>query len=80
MSEKNFYIYLEFDYSKLNIAAFNKLNHKLEYYKEQSYDSYFKNDKDLKFEELQELVEDNILEIEKTTTEFVKDIFFREFN
>jgi hypothetical protein len=75
MSEKNFDIYLEFDYSKLNIAAFSKFNHKLEYYKQQSYDSYFNNDKELKFDELHELVEDNILEIEKTTTEFVKEIF-----
>ena len=33
MSKKNFDIYLEFNYSKLNLAAFNKLNNQLEYYK-----------------------------------------------
>ena len=43
MSKKNFDIYLEFNYSKLNLAAFNKLNNQLEYYKEQSYKPYVRN-------------------------------------
>ena len=43
MNEKNFDIYLEFQYTKLNLAAFNKLNGKLKYYKEQPYKSYFNN-------------------------------------
>ena len=29
MSKKNYYIYLEFSYSELNIVAFNKINNKL---------------------------------------------------
>ena len=49
MSEKKFDIYLEFNYSKLNLAVFNKLDGKLEYYKEQTYKSYFKNYKELNF-------------------------------
>ena len=65
MSEKNFDIYLEFQYTKLNLAAFNKLNGKLEYYKEQSYKSYFKN-KESNFDELQRLKEENVNKVEKT--------------
>ena len=40
MSERNFDIYLEFNFSKLNLAAFDKLNGKLEYYKEKTYKSH----------------------------------------
>ena len=75
MSKKNFDIYLEFNYSKLNLAAFNKLNSQLEYYKEQSYKSYIDDDKELNFDELQKLVEINIIEMEKSIDEFVKDIY-----
>ena len=75
MSEKNFNIYLEFSYSKLNIAAFDKLDGKLKYYKQKSYKTYFKNEKELNFNELEKIVEENILEIEKSTREFVKDIY-----
>ena len=52
MSEKNFDIFLEFGYSKLNIAAFEKLNGKLTYFKEQTYKSYFNNTKELNFNQL----------------------------
>jgi len=61
MSKKNFAIYLEFNYSKLNLAAFNKLNNQLEYYKEQSYKSYINSDQELNFDELQKLVEKILL-------------------
>ena len=75
MSKKNFDIYLEFNYSKLNLAAFNKLNNQLEYYKEQSYKSYINSCQELNFDELQKLVEINIIEMEKSIDEFVKDIY-----
>ena len=75
MSKKNFDIYLEFNYSKLNSAAFNKLNSQLEYYKEQSYKPYINSDQELNFDELQKLVEKNIIEMEKSIDEFVKDIY-----
>ena len=75
MSKKKFDIYLEFNYSKLNLAAFNKLNSQLEYYKEQSYKPYIDSYKELNFDELQKLVEKNIIEMEKSVDEFVKDIY-----
>ena len=75
MSKKKFDIYLEFNYSKLNLAAFNKLNNQLEYYKEQSYKSYINSDQELNFDELQKLVEINIIEMEKSIDEFVKNIY-----
>ena len=75
MREKKFDIYFEFNYSKLNFAAFNKISDKLEYYKEQTYQSYFDNYKELNFEKLEKLIEECILEIEKSTDEFVRDIY-----
>ena len=75
MSEKKFDIYFEFNYSGLNLAAFSKTSGKLEYYKEQTYKSYFDNYKELNFEKLDELLEANILAIEKSTEEFVRDIY-----
>ena len=75
MSKKNFDIYLEFNYLKLNLAAFNKLNNQLEYYKEQSYKPYINNGQELNFDELQKLIEKNIIEMEKSIDEFVKDIY-----
>ena len=75
MNEKKFDIYLEFNYSKINLAAFNKISDKLEYYKEQTYESYFNNYKELNFEKLEKLLEESILEIEKSTREFVRDIY-----
>ena len=47
MSEKKFDIYFEFNYSGLNLAAFNKISGKLEYYKEENYKSYLENYKEL---------------------------------
>ena len=75
MSEKKFDIYLEFNYSKINLAAFNKISDKLEYYKEQTYESYFNNYKELNFEKLEKILEESIIEIEKSTKEFVRDIY-----
>ena len=75
MSEKKFDIYLEFNYSKLNLAVFNKINDKLEYYKEQTYESYFDNYTELDFEKLEKLIEENIVEVEKSIGEFVRDIY-----
>ena len=75
MSEKKFEIYFEFNYLGLNLAAFGKTSGKLEYYKEQNYKSYFDNYKELNFEKLDELLEANILAIEKSTEEFVGDIY-----
>jgi hypothetical protein len=75
MSEKKFDIYLEFNYSRLNLAAFSKTSDKLEYYKEQTYKSYFDNYKELNFEKLDTLLDKNILAIEKSTGGFVRDIY-----
>ena len=74
MSKKNFHIYLEFSYTELNIAAFNKINNKLEYSNQKLYKSYFNNN-ELNFDILQNFVEKNILEVEKAIGEFVKDIY-----
>ena len=74
MSKKNFHIYLEFNYTELNIAAFNKINNKLEYSNQKLYKSYFNNN-ELNFDILQNFVEENILEMEKAIGEFVKDIY-----
>ena len=75
MSEKKFDIYFEFNYSGLNLAAFNKISGKLEYYKEQDYKSYLKNYKELNFEKMDQLLETNILNIEKSIEEFVRDVY-----
>ena len=74
MSKKNFHIYLEFSYTEFNIAAFNKINNKLEYSNQKLYKSYFNNN-ELNFDILQNFVEENILEMEKAIGEFVKDIY-----
>tara|TARA_Y100001949_G_C15897366_1_gene290983 strand:- start:4 stop:714 length:711 start_codon:yes stop_codon:yes gene_type:complete len=74
MSKKNFHIYLEFSHTELNIAAFNKINNKLEYSNQKLYKSYFNNN-ELNFDILQNFVEENILEVEKAIGEFVKDIY-----
>ena len=75
MSEKKFDVYLEFNFLKLNLAAFNKGSNKLEYYKEIPYDTYVNNMQELNFEKLQQILEDNIREIEKKIKEFVKDVY-----
>jgi len=75
MSEKKFDIYFEFNYSKMNFAAFNKISDKLEYYKEQTYESYFDNYKEINFEKLEKLIEESIIKIEKSIGEFVRDIY-----
>ena len=75
MSEKSFDIYLEFNYSNLNLAVFNKFNDKIEYYKEHLYKSYIDDEKNLNFEALQKIVENNIFEVEKSMGEFVKDVY-----
>jgi len=75
MSEKSFDIYLEFNYSNLNLAVFNKFNDKIEYYKEHLYKSYIDDEKNLNFEALQKIVENNIFEVEKSIGKFVKDVY-----
>ena len=75
MSEKKFDIYFELNYSGLSLAAFNKISGKLEYYKEKNYKSYLENYKELNFEKLDKLVEKNILAVEKSLEEFVRDIY-----
>ncbi len=75
MNEKNFDIYLEFNFSKLNLSVFNKLNGKIEYYKEQTYKSFLKNYKEINFNELEKFLEKNILELEKSVNIFVKDVY-----
>ena len=57
------------------MAAFNKLNNQLEYYKKQSYKPYINSYQELNFDELQKLVEINIIEMEKSIDEFVKNIY-----
>ena len=75
MSEKKFDIYLEFNYSKINLAAFNKIDNKLEFYKEYKYQSYVDNYKELNFENLDKILEESILEIEKSTGQFIKEVY-----
>ena len=75
MSKNFFDIYFEFNNTNLNLAAFNNNNDKLEYYKEHSYLSYFENYKELNFEKLDKLIENSIIEVEKSTKEFVRDIY-----
>ena len=75
MNEKKLDIYFEFNNTNLNLAAFNKTSDKLEYYKEQPYLSYFNNYKELNFEKIDKLIENSILEVEKSTDEFVRDIY-----
>ena len=77
MSEKRFDIYFEFNYSKINLAAFNKINDKLEYYKEQTYESYFNNYKELNFKALDRLIEENNLKVHQSLKFLLtKNIFF----
>ncbi len=75
MNNAKFDIYLEFNFTKLNLAAFNKLNNNLEYYDEYKYNSYFENNIQLDFEELEKILEKNIRKIEKSVGEYVKDIY-----
>ncbi len=75
MNKKNFDFYIEFSYSKLNIAAFNTHNQKFEYFKQYTYENYFDKNKNLNFEEINKLIEKSILDIEKLTEEFVQDVF-----
>jgi len=75
MSERNFDIYLEFSFSKLNLAAFDKLNGKLEHYKEKTYKSHLNNLDEFNFVELKKFAEENILELEKSLEVFIKDIY-----
>ncbi len=75
MSEKKFDIYFEFNNKNLNLAAFDKSTDKLDYYKEYPYLSYFDNYKELNFEKLDKFLEDSVFEIEKSTKEFLKDVY-----
>ena len=75
MTEKNFEIYLEFSYSKLSLAVFNKINDKIEFFKEKPYNSYFQKQTEINFHELKNLVEESIFQIEKSTSKYVKDIY-----
>ena len=74
MSNKNFDIYFEFNYSSFNIAAFNKSNEKLEHYKEKTYESYFNDLKELNFNKFEKLIEENVFDLERSTKDFVKDV------
>ncbi len=74
MDKKNFDIYFEFNYSNINLAAFDNLNDQLKYYKEQDYKSHFENLKQINFESLQNLVEKNVRELEKSISELIKEI------
>ena len=53
MSEKNFDIFLEFNFSKLNLAVFDNLNDKIIYYKEQPYESFSSNKQEINFSSLE---------------------------
>tara|TARA_Y100000741_G_scaffold360665_1_gene343273 strand:- start:297 stop:1010 length:714 start_codon:yes stop_codon:yes gene_type:complete len=75
MSEKKLDTFFEFNNTNLNIAAFNISNDKLEYYKEYPYLSYFANYKELNFDKINKILEDSIFEFEKSTKEFLKDIY-----
>ena len=66
MNKDSFDIYFEFNHSNLNISVFEKFNNKLKYTKQQSYKSYIENSKELNFDQLSKLIEENILEIEKS--------------
>ena len=75
MSDKNFNIFFELNYSKINTAAFNQLNGKLEYYNEESYKNYLFNNDELNFYELKEILEKNIWKMEKSLKFLIKDIY-----
>ena len=75
MSEKNFVIYLEFGYSKLNIASFDSTSGKLKYFKEELYKSHFGYTKELNFDQLNNFVEENIHKTEKSVGKFINDIY-----
>ena len=72
MSKKKFDVYLEFNYTHLNICVLDLLDNHIIYKKNQFYKSYI-DSKELNFDELYKLVEDNIFEVEKSTNEFIKD-------
>ena len=75
MSEKNFDIFLEFNFSKLNLAVFDNLNDKIIYYKEQPYKSFSDNNEEINFNNLENFLEKEILELEKKINIFVKDVY-----
>ena len=74
MSEKNFDIFLEFNFSKLNLAVFDNLNDKIIYYKEQPYESFSSNKQEINFSSLESFLEKEILELEKKVNIFVKNV------
>ena len=75
MSEKNFDICLEFNFFNLNLAAFDNLNGKIIYYKEQPYKSFSENNDEINFNNLENFLEKEILELEKKINFFVKDVY-----
>tara|TARA_B100000965_G_C19558020_1_gene743147 strand:- start:384 stop:1100 length:717 start_codon:yes stop_codon:yes gene_type:complete len=76
MSKNNFDTYLEFNLSNLNISTFNNLNDKVVYFEEKNYKKFFnKDNKEINFDDFNLVIEENILKIEKLTSEFIKDIF-----
>ncbi len=75
MSEKNFDIFLEFNFYKLNLAVFDNLNDKIIYYKEQPYKSFSDNNEEINFNNLENFLEKEILELEKKINIFVKDVY-----
>ena len=75
MNKKNFEIYLEFSFLNFNLAVFNKSNDVTHYYKEKTYKSYLNNLKEINFNKLEKIVEENIFELQKSLNIFVKDIY-----
>ena len=74
MSKKNFDIYLDLCPTKLSIAAFKKFSGHSTFFKEYNCVTNLNKDQ-LNFENAKKTIEKNIFEIEKSTGEFLNDIY-----
>ena len=74
MSKKNFDIFVDLSSTKLSIAAFEKLDSNCVFFKEYNCETNLNKDQ-LNFENTDKAIEKNIFEIEKTTGEFLNDIY-----
>jgi len=74
MSKKNFDIYIDLSPTKLSIAAFKKFDGNSIFFKEYNCETNLNRDQ-LNFENTNKIIEKNIFEIEKSTGEFLNDIY-----
>tara|TARA_B100001245_G_scaffold115223_1_gene84454 strand:- start:418 stop:696 length:279 start_codon:yes stop_codon:yes gene_type:complete len=74
MSKKSFDIYIDLSPTKLSIAAFKKFDGNSIFFKEYNCETNLNRDQ-LNFENTNKIIEKNIFEIEKSTGEFLNDIY-----